>query len=119
MQGDVRHGPPKSQTKPFGEPRHSSFSKISRWRAANTLVALPSLNCSGALWLVVASQASAVLETETSIELNLTPGAHRGEYSADVVREIAHWIFENGVSIPSQSERTLRVAWDCKIRMIE
>jgi hypothetical protein len=30
MQGDVRHVLAKSETKPFGEPRRSSFSKISR-----------------------------------------------------------------------------------------
>jgi hypothetical protein len=51
--------------------------------------------------------------------LNLTPGAYGAEYSADVLGEITCCILENGVSVPSQGERALRVARHSKIRMIE
>jgi|SRR6516162_4470486 len=59
------------------------------------------------------------LERETRGELNLTTSAYGGEYSADVLGEIACCILENGVSVPSQGERALRVARHSKIRMIE
>ena len=59
------------------------------------------------------------LEREACVELNLAPSADRGEYSADVVGETTRRIRENGVSVPPQGERTLRVTRDCKIRMIE
>lgn len=59
------------------------------------------------------------LESEACVKLNLTTSAYGGEYSADVFGEITSCIFENGVSVPSQGERTLRVTRDCKIRMIE
>src|SRR5215831_16034279 len=65
------------------------------------------------------SQVTSHSESEPCVELNLTPSAHRGKYSADVVGEITRCIFEDGVSVPSQGKRTLRVARDCKIRMIE
>src|SRR5262245_23601810 len=59
------------------------------------------------------------LERETRVELNLAPSAYGGEYSADVLGEITCRILENGVSVPSQGERTLRVARHRKIRMVE
>ena len=59
------------------------------------------------------------LESEPSVKLKLTTTAYRGEYSADVVSQIACWTREHGISIPSQRQGTLRVTGDCKIRMIE
>ena len=59
------------------------------------------------------------LESETRIELNLTPAADSSKYSSHVVCKIASNILEDGVSIPSQGERTLRVTRDCKIRVIQ
>ena len=59
------------------------------------------------------------LEREACVKLNLTPGAYGVEYSADVFGKIACCIFENGVSVPSQGKRTLRVAGDGKIGVIE
>src|SRR5215468_4524965 len=59
------------------------------------------------------------LESETCIQLNLTPCGDRRKYSADVTGQVPRHIFEHGVSIPSQGERTLRVAWDCKIGMVD
>ena len=59
------------------------------------------------------------LEREARVQLNLTPSSYGGEYSADVFCEITCCILEDRVSIPSQGERALRVAWDCKIRMIK
>ena len=53
------------------------------------------------------------------MEFYLTRSAYGAEYSADVVRETTPCIREDGVSIPSQRERILRVTRDCKIRMIE
>jgi len=52
------------------------------------------------------------------LQFNLTPSADSTEYSADVAGQIPRSIFEDSVSVPSQAERTLRVAWDCKIRVI-
>ena len=46
-------------------------------------------------------------------------GAYRREYSAGVIREIARWVLEDSVSVPSEAQRPLRVAWDCKIWVIE
>ena len=63
--------------------------------------------------------ASGALESEPCGQLNLTPSADGGEYSAYVVGEIARCIFEDGVSVPSQRKRTLRVTRDREIRMIE
>src|SRR5215469_1756424 len=59
------------------------------------------------------------LESETCVQLNLAPSTDSREYSSDIVREITRSVFEDGVSIASQGKRTLRVAWHCKIRMIE
>src|SRR5262245_34179715 len=59
------------------------------------------------------------LESEPSGQLNLTPRADRTEYSAYVVGESPGCIFEDGVSVPSQRKRTLRVTRDREIRMIE
>ena len=59
------------------------------------------------------------LESEPSVKLKLTTTAYRGEYSADVVSQIACWTREHGISISSQREGTLCVTGDCKIRMIE
>ena len=59
------------------------------------------------------------LEREACVELNLTPSSYGGEYSADVFGEITCCILENGVSVPSQSERALGVARHREIRMIE
>ena len=58
-------------------------------------------------------------ESETSVQLNLTRSANSGEYSADVAGEVTRYVFEHGVSVPSQAERTLRVAWHCKIWAIQ
>src|SRR5262245_30268054 len=60
-----------------------------------------------------------ILESEPCGQLNLASGADGGEYSADVAGENARSIFEDGVTVPAQGERTLRVARDCEIRMIE
>ena len=60
-----------------------------------------------------------ILEREAYLELNLASNADGGEYSSDVAGETARWIREHGVSVPAKRERTLRVARDCKIRMIE
>jgi hypothetical protein len=38
---------------------------------------------------------------------------------ADIVGVVAGRIFEDGLSVPSERERDLRVAGDCEIRMIE
>ena len=59
------------------------------------------------------------LEREACVKLNLTPSAYGGEYSADVAGEITRNVFEDGVAVPSQGERTLRVTRDRKILMIE
>ena len=58
-------------------------------------------------------------ESEPCVQLNLAPSADSREDSADVVREITGCVFEYGISIPSQGEGTLRVAWDCEIRAVE
>jgi hypothetical protein len=55
MQGDVRHVLAKSETKPFGETRRSSFSEDKPMRAANTIDRVARLELYGALWFVVAS----------------------------------------------------------------
>src|SRR5215470_1418176 len=52
------------------------------------------------------------LESQPGIHLNLTPSTDSCEYAPDVASK-------NSVSIPAQSERTLRVAWDGKVRMIQ
>ena len=59
------------------------------------------------------------LEGETSVQLNLPAGTDCTENPADVAGEITHWVFEHGVSIPSQGKRALRVARNCKIRSVE
>ena len=59
------------------------------------------------------------LESEAYVELNLASNVNGGEYSSDVAGETARWIREHGVSVPAKRGRTLRVARDCKIRMIE
>lgn len=59
------------------------------------------------------------LEREPCVELNLTPSAYGREYSADVFGEVTCGILENGVSVSSQGERTLRITRDAKIRMID
>jgi hypothetical protein len=61
----------------------------------------------------------AVLEREPCVKLNLTAAANGAEYSSDVVDEVTRCIFENGVSVPSQRERALRITRHSKIRMIE
>ena len=58
-------------------------------------------------------------ESKTCVQLNLTPRTDGSENSADIAGEITGYVFEHGVSIPSQGERALRVAWNCKIRPIE
>jgi hypothetical protein len=59
------------------------------------------------------------LESEPGVHLKLTPSACGVENSADILGELTCCIFEDGVAVPSQSERTLRIAWHGKIRMIE
>ena len=59
------------------------------------------------------------LESEPCVKLKLTTTAYCGEYSADVVSQIACWTREHGISISSQRQGALRVAGDCKIWMIE
>jgi hypothetical protein len=51
--------------------------------------------------------------------LNLTAAVYGGEYSTDVIGEVTRCIIENGVSVPSQAERILRVTRHSKIWMIE
>ena len=58
-------------------------------------------------------------ESKTSVQLNLTGRTDSTENPADVAREITLCVFEHSVSIPSQGERALRVAWDRKIRAIK
>lgn len=60
-----------------------------------------------------------MLECHARVKLNLTTTAYGGEYSSDVVGEVTRCIFENGVSVPSQAERILRVTRYAKIWMIE
>ena len=62
---------------------------------------------------------SGALKSESCGQLNLARCADRTKYSAYVVGEIARWIFEDGISVASQGERTLRVTRDGEIRMIE
>jgi hypothetical protein len=59
------------------------------------------------------------LENQPCGQLNLTPGAHGGEYSAGIVGEITRCVSEDGVSVSSQRKRALGITRDCKIRMIE
>src|SRR6516225_5054548 len=61
----------------------------------------------------------AILEGKARVKLNLAPSAYGGEYSADVVGETTRCIREDGISVSSQGKRTLRITWDCKIRMVE
>jgi hypothetical protein len=65
------------------------------------------------------SKFSGALEGQTRVQLNLTPSADGTEYSAYAAGEVTGRVFEDGVSITSQSERTLRVAWDRKIWTIQ
>jgi len=58
-------------------------------------------------------------KSETRIQLDLARRADRREYSPDVISEVTRRVFENGISISAQGERTLRVTRDCKIRMIQ
>jgi len=58
-------------------------------------------------------------ESETRVQLNLTPSADSRENSTDIAGEITRNILEDGVSIASKCERALRVAWDCKIWAIK
>jgi hypothetical protein len=51
--------------------------------------------------------------------LNLAASADGGKYPANVVRKIARHILKDGVSVSSQSERTLRITRDDKIRMVQ
>src|SRR5262249_104849 len=53
------------------------------------------------------------------VHLNLTPSGDCSEYSPDVAGKITGSVSEDGVSVASQRERTLRVTRDCKIWMIE
>jgi hypothetical protein len=62
---------------------------------------------------------SGTLESETSGQLKLTPRADCAEYSAYVVGEITRCIAEDGVSVPSEAKRALRISRDSKIRMVE
>src|SRR5215469_12347916 len=59
------------------------------------------------------------LEGKTSVQLNLPAGTDSRENPSDVAGEVTRWVFEHGVSIPSQGKRALRVAWNCKIRSVE
>src|SRR5258708_1307287 len=63
--------------------------------------------------------APSALEIPPTGQLNLPPRADRAEDSAYVVGKIARSIVEDCISVASQSKRTLRVARDCEIRMIE
>src|SRR5215471_17384610 len=65
------------------------------------------------------SKTTQPLKTESCSQLNLTAGADGRKYPADVIGELPCCILENGVSVPSEGKRTLRVARDRKIRMIE
>ena len=63
--------------------------------------------------------APSALESQSCGQLDLTPRADRAEYSACVVGETARSILEDSISVASQGKRTLRVARDREIRMIE
>jgi hypothetical protein len=65
------------------------------------------------------ASAKTPLESKACVKLNLTPSAYGGEYSAGIFGEITRWILKNGISVPAQGERTLRVAGDCKIGVVE
>jgi len=71
----------------------------------------------GCVRIILNPTVSNALESEPCVQLNLTPSADRREYSADVIGEIALCILEDGISVPSQGKRTLRVAGDGEIWM--
>ena len=64
------------------------------------------------------SRGSWPLEGEPCGQLKLTSGSDGGEYSADVVGEIASCIFKDRVAVPSQGKRALCITRNTKIRMV-
>jgi hypothetical protein len=58
-------------------------------------------------------------ERKPTGQLNLAPGADGGQDLACVIREITRRILEDGVTVTSQGKRTLCVARNTKIRMVE
>jgi hypothetical protein len=62
---------------------------------------------------------SGALEGPTRVQLDLTSSADSIEYSARAAGEVTSRVFEDGISIASQRERTLRVAWDREIWAIQ
>jgi len=62
---------------------------------------------------------SGASKSESRDKLNLTTAAYCGEYLPNIVGEVTRSIFENGISVPAQAKRTLRVAGHPEIRMIE
>ena len=59
------------------------------------------------------------LERDPNAQLNLTGTIDRREYPPHAIRKMACHISKDGVSVPSQSNRILRVTGDGKIRMIQ
>ena len=59
------------------------------------------------------------LKGESCVQLDLAGSADSGKYPAGVISKIARRILKNGVAIPAESERTLRITWDSKIRMVQ
>ena len=79
-------------------------------------------NVGGSILLhdVMASKRDALpSESEPRVQLKLAPGSDRGRYLSDVVSEIASWIFEDRVAVPSQGKGALCICRDCKIWVIE
>jgi hypothetical protein len=51
--------------------------------------------------------------------LDLAGSADSGKYPAGVISKIARRILKNGVAVPAQSQGTLCVRRDAKIRMVQ
>jgi len=97
--------------------RSSSYCRVSRGRPslprrcqAHHSITRPKSSCGPGV---------TALESKTCVELYLTPSADGGEYPADVIRQMTRSILIDGVTVSSQSLRTLHVTGDGKIRMIE
>ena len=58
-------------------------------------------------------------ERKPAGQLNLAPGADGGQNLASVIGEITRRILEHGVPVTSQGKRTLCIARNTKIRMVE
>jgi hypothetical protein len=59
------------------------------------------------------------LKGEPCVQLNLAGSADSGKYPAGVISKIARRILKNGVAVPAQSQGTLCVRRDAKIRMVQ